>query len=97
MNLQLLLVSFSTSDGRNLQLQLLVFVGLTDGSNPCCTTWKNETSACIPDLEPCKDPNKHVFWDAFHLTETVYSIVASRCVRDKTMCTPMSIQELVKM
>ncbi|XP_057447772.1 GDSL esterase/lipase 7-like [Lotus japonicus] len=71
--------------------------GLTDGSNPCCTTWKNETSACIPDLEPCKDPNKHVFWDAFHLTETVYSIVASRCVRDKTMCTPMSIQELVKM
>ncbi|XP_061366869.1 GDSL esterase/lipase 7-like [Gastrolobium bilobum] len=71
--------------------------GLTDGGNPCCTTWANGTSACIPLSKPCRDPNEHVFWDAFHLTEAVYSIIASRCVSDRSICTPMSIQELVKM
>ncbi|RHN50271.1 putative triacylglycerol lipase [Medicago truncatula] len=70
--------------------------GLIDGRNPCCTTWQHGTSACIPFLRPCMNPSKHIFWDAFHLTEVVYSVVASRCFRNSSSCSPVSIQELVK-
>ncbi|KAL5153187.1 GDSL esterase/lipase 7 [Glycine soja] len=71
--------------------------GLTDASNPCCTTWANGTSGCIPLSKPCLNPSKHIFWDAFHLTEAVYSVIASGCLNNRSVCTPVSIQELVKM
>ncbi|KAL2335370.1 hypothetical protein Fmac_016583 [Flemingia macrophylla] len=71
--------------------------GLTEARHPCCTTWANETSGCIPLSKPCPHPTKHVFWDAFHLTETVYSIIASGCLKNGSICTPVSIPELVKM
>ncbi|RDX70190.1 GDSL esterase/lipase 7, partial [Mucuna pruriens] len=70
--------------------------GLTDKSNPCCTTWANGTSGCIPFTKPCMNPSEHVFWDAFHLTEAVYSVIASACISNRSVCTPMSVQELVK-
>ncbi|XP_027152664.1 GDSL esterase/lipase 7 [Coffea eugenioides] len=69
--------------------------GLRDTSNPCCTTWANGTSACILGLPPCPDPNKHYFWDGFHLTEAVYKVVAESCIWNSSICSPNSIKELV--
>ncbi|KAL3525812.1 hypothetical protein ACH5RR_014184 [Cinchona calisaya] len=70
--------------------------GLQDTSNPCCITWANGTSACIPNLVPCQDTDKHYFWDGFHLTEAVYKVVGERCINDSSICTPKSIEQLVK-
>ncbi|PON58057.1 Lipase [Parasponia andersonii] len=69
--------------------------GLTDTSNPCCETWKNGTSGCIPFTKPCKERNSHYFFDAFHLTETVCSAIASRCFDDSSVCSPF-IKQLVQ-
>ncbi|XP_062016979.1 GDSL esterase/lipase 7-like [Rosa rugosa] len=70
--------------------------GLEDGSNPCCTTWNNGTSACIPWAKPCFQPNSHFFWDAFHLTESASSVIATGCFNDTTVCTPLNIKKLVQ-
>ncbi|KAL1812615.1 hypothetical protein ACET3Z_022680 [Daucus carota] len=70
--------------------------GLTDSSNPCCITWQNGTSRCIPGTWPCGDADKHYFWDGFHLTEAVYSVLGRRCINDNKICTPMSIKQLVQ-
>lgn len=70
--------------------------GLLDTSNPCCTTWANGTSACIPKLKPCPNPDQHYFFDAYHLTESVYSVLASHCINDRSVCSP-TLKELVQM
>ncbi|XP_050226884.1 GDSL esterase/lipase 7-like [Mercurialis annua] len=70
--------------------------GLMDTSNPCCRTWGNGTSACIPWISACSFPNKHYFFDAFHLTETVCSSIASHCINDKSVCSP-TLDQLIKM
>ncbi|XP_002525954.2 GDSL esterase/lipase 7 [Ricinus communis] len=70
--------------------------GLMNTKNPCCKTWGNGTSGCIPWLAPCSNPNKHYFFDAYHLTETVCSSIASRCINDPSVCSP-TVNELVRM
>ncbi|KAJ6707557.1 GDSL-LIKE LIPASE/ACYLHYDROLASE-RELATED [Salix viminalis] len=70
--------------------------GLLDTSNPCCITWANGTSACIPELKPCPDPNHHYFFDGYHLTETVYSVLARACIDDKSVCSP-TLKDLVQL
>ncbi|XP_010029428.2 GDSL esterase/lipase 7 [Eucalyptus grandis] len=70
--------------------------GLTDSRNPCCLTWGNGTLTCIPLLTPCLDADKHFFWDGFHFTEKVSSILASRCFNDANVCSPVSLQHLVQ-
>ncbi|MCD7450940.1 hypothetical protein HAX54_009086 [Datura stramonium] len=70
--------------------------GLMDPTSPCCITWGNGTSACIPELLPCRDANKHYFWDGYHLTETVYGVIATKCFNDTSVCIPNNIKELVE-
>ncbi|KAG6720754.1 hypothetical protein I3842_03G076800 [Carya illinoinensis] len=71
--------------------------GLADSSSPCCTTWENGTSGCIPFLlTRCPDAYKYFFWDAFHFTEAVSSIIAARCFNTST-CSPFNIKELVQL
>ncbi|XWS75627.1 hypothetical protein CRYUN_Cryun01aG0107300 [Craigia yunnanensis] len=70
--------------------------GYTDTSNPCCTTWGNGTSACIPWLVPCPNPNQHFFWDGYHNTEKGNSVAASFCFNDPEFCSPFSIRELIQ-
>ncbi|KAH7851114.1 hypothetical protein Vadar_007476 [Vaccinium darrowii] len=70
--------------------------GLRDVSDACCTTWANGTSGCIPELQPCTPTDNHYFWDAFHLTEAVYSVIAARCINDTSVCKPASITELIQ-
>ncbi|KAH9676131.1 GDSL esterase/lipase 7 [Citrus sinensis] len=70
--------------------------GIADASNPCCTAFFNGTSGCIPYLRPCNNTNKHYFWDGYHPTEDVYSILASGCINNASFCTPHSLKDLVK-
>ncbi|KAH7532806.1 hypothetical protein FEM48_Zijuj04G0061200 [Ziziphus jujuba var. spinosa] len=63
-----------------------------DSSNPCCTTW---TSSCIPWLMPCSEASSHYFWDAYHMTEAVCSVIANRCFNDSSVCSP-SIYQLLQ-
>ncbi|KAH9739740.1 GDSL esterase/lipase 7 [Citrus sinensis] len=70
--------------------------GIADASNPCCTAFFNGTSGCIPYLRPCNNTNKHYFWDGYHPTEVVYSILASGCINNASFCTPYSLKDLVK-
>ncbi|XP_006365666.1 GDSL esterase/lipase 7-like [Solanum tuberosum] len=70
--------------------------GLMDPTSPCCITWGNGTSACIPELEPCGDADKHYFWDGYHLTETIYRVIATKCFNGTSLCIPKNIKELVE-
>ncbi|KAK4602847.1 hypothetical protein RGQ29_011725 [Quercus rubra] len=71
--------------------------GLIDSETPCCITWENGTSGCIPLLPPCPHAYQHFFWDAFHLTETVYSVIATRCFNDASFCSPFNIKQLIQL
>uniref|UniRef100_A0A7N0VGQ9 GDSL esterase/lipase n=1 Tax=Kalanchoe fedtschenkoi TaxID=63787 RepID=A0A7N0VGQ9_KALFE len=68
--------------------------GLVDSVNPCCKTWFNGTSGCIPFSSPCHNIKQHYFWDAFHLTEPVYSVIATHCFNGTDVCSPMNIKQL---
>uniref|UniRef100_A0A7N0T8J0 GDSL esterase/lipase n=1 Tax=Kalanchoe fedtschenkoi TaxID=63787 RepID=A0A7N0T8J0_KALFE len=68
--------------------------GLVDSVNPCCKTWFNGTSGCIPFSSPCHNIKQHYFWDAFHLTEPVYSVIARHCFNGTDVCSPMNIKQL---
>ncbi|KAJ4833086.1 hypothetical protein Tsubulata_001062 [Turnera subulata] len=70
--------------------------GLVDTGNACCETWSNGTSGCIPFRKPCPNPNANYFFDAFHLSETVCNVLASRCMNDTTACTPV-LNDVIKM
>lgn len=77
-------------------VNIFVFVGLMDPTSPCCITWGNGTSTCIPELVPCRDANKHYFWDGYHLTETLYRVIATKCFNGTSVCIPKNIKELVE-
>ncbi|KAL7101100.1 hypothetical protein ACP275_08G035600 [Erythranthe tilingii] len=70
---------------------------LSDSMNACCVTWLNGTSGCIPELGAlaCHNPDKHYFWDGYHLTETVYRTIASLCFNGSSVCIPKNIKDLV--
>ncbi|PIM97918.1 Triacylglycerol lipase [Handroanthus impetiginosus] len=71
--------------------------GFSDTTNPCCATWFNVPSGCVPapGVQACPHPEDHFFWDGVHLTETVYETVASSCFNGSSFCVPKNIQELV--
>ncbi|KAF4375926.1 hypothetical protein F8388_010079 [Cannabis sativa] len=69
--------------------------GLVDTSSGCCKSLLNGTSGCIPLQQPCKESTSHYFWDAFHLTETVCSLIANGCFTDSSICSP-TINQLVQ-
>ncbi|KAL1557136.1 GDSL esterase/lipase 7-like [Salvia divinorum] len=71
--------------------------GLSDSSNPCCVTWMNGTSGCVPGLGAlaCKQPDKQYFFDAYHLTETLYKHIATLCFNTSSVCIPQNISDLL--
>ncbi|KAM7524112.1 hypothetical protein LguiA_014014 [Lonicera macranthoides] len=70
--------------------------GLKDSSNPCCASWLNGTLVCIPELNPCANTDEHYFWDGYHLTQTMYSTIATHCINDASFCNPINIKELLQ-
>ncbi|XP_021867400.1 GDSL esterase/lipase 7-like [Spinacia oleracea] len=71
--------------------------GLSDSSNPCCKTWLNGTSSCIPEEAPCQNPNNHYFWDGYHPTELVYSRLSAQCIHGSSLCVPLNLSHLVQL
>lgn len=76
---------------------IYIIAGLMDASNPCCSALLNGTSGCIPLLKPCNNADRHFFWDGYHQTEAVYSLVASRCITDSSVCVPFTLNKLLNM
>ncbi|KAK6913406.1 GDSL lipase/esterase [Dillenia turbinata] len=70
--------------------------GLTDTRNPCCTALFG-TSSCIPMVPGCKDAAERFFWDGVHQTEAVYKIESDQCIHNSSFCSPLSIEELVRL
>ncbi|XP_075493636.1 GDSL esterase/lipase 7-like [Primulina tabacum] len=70
--------------------------GLKDTSNPCCIALMNGTSACIPGLPACPDPDQHFFWDGYHPTESVNRVLGTDCFSGTSVCIPKNIQELMQ-
>lgn len=68
-----------------------------NANNPCCTTWGNGDSKCIPLLKPCPKADKFYFWDGFHPTESVHSLIASACTNNASVCIPLTLKDLVNM
>ncbi|KAJ8775331.1 hypothetical protein K2173_020335 [Erythroxylum novogranatense] len=64
--------------------------GLEDTSNPCCITLFN--GICIPWLKACINPDDHLFFDGYHITEALVSVIAAHCIADTSVCNPTIIQ-----
>ncbi|XP_050226886.1 GDSL esterase/lipase 7-like [Mercurialis annua] len=70
--------------------------GLKDTSNTCCDALNNGTSTCIRGKISCPNPEQFYFFDAFHPTELPYSLIASHCINDRSICSP-TLKEFVKL
>ncbi|KAK3007490.1 hypothetical protein RJ639_014612 [Escallonia herrerae] len=52
-------------------------VGITFLNTPCCNV-TTTTGLCIPNQAPCSNRNMYAFWDAFHPTEIINVLAATR-------------------
>ncbi|KAL5703993.1 hypothetical protein ACHQM5_022476 [Ranunculus cassubicifolius] len=65
----------------------------------CCGIGRNQGQVtCLPYSVPCFNRNEYVFWDAFHPTEAVNSILARRAYEGPPNdCYPVNLKQLVQM
>lgn len=58
------------------------YVGFKEGEKACCGSGRyNGIFSCggkrgVKEFELCKNPNEFIFWDSYHLTESVYKKMA---------------------
>ncbi|XP_043705617.1 GDSL esterase/lipase 7-like [Telopea speciosissima] len=72
-------------------------LGLTeDIVKSCCLGPSNGTLPCTSSQPSCKNANQFVYFDGLHPTEEVNSKVAEAVFSDSSVCSPVSIQELVE-
>ncbi|GMH31408.1 hypothetical protein Nepgr_033251 [Nepenthes gracilis] len=71
--------------------------GFTVVDAGCCGLGRNQGQVtCLPYAVPCANRSQYVFWDAFHTTEAVNSILARRAVAGPPSdCYPINLQQLV--
>ncbi|KAL3528169.1 hypothetical protein ACH5RR_012825 [Cinchona calisaya] len=62
----------------------------------CCGIGRNQGQiTCLPFVTPCFNRKQYVFWDAFHPTEDVCTILAQRAYSGPPSdCYPMNVQQL---
>ncbi|CAO2827183.1 unnamed protein product [Amaranthus hypochondriacus] len=70
--------------------------GFSDNKNPCCTSWMNGKLLCVPNVAPCGDSDKHIFWDGFHPTEAATRDYITQCIFGSSICVPFNIKQLVQ-
>ncbi|KAK8487561.1 hypothetical protein V6N13_016404 [Hibiscus sabdariffa] len=65
----------------------------------CCETGGGGGELCIRDSAPCSSPEKYIFWDGVHLTETHYKIIAESAYdcTSPSCAAPFNIQKLAKL
>ncbi|KAJ8436007.1 hypothetical protein Cgig2_007665 [Carnegiea gigantea] len=71
--------------------------GLSDSGNPCCETWLNGTPLCIPEQKACPNPSRHYFFDGYHPTEAIFSLLAAHCINGSSVCLPLNLKRLVQL
>ncbi|KAH7556952.1 hypothetical protein JRO89_XS11G0016500 [Xanthoceras sorbifolium] len=71
-------------------------VGMTDTRDTCCVAAENGTRPCIRDIAPCNNRNEHVYFDPFHASESTHFILAKRCLKESSICTPISLVDLLR-
>ncbi|XP_051126358.1 GDSL esterase/lipase At5g08460-like [Andrographis paniculata] len=71
--------------------------GLKVRDRGCCGLGKNRGQiTCLPMLVPCSNRQEYVFWDAFHPTQVVNQMLASRAHSGtQSDCYPLNIQQIV--
>ncbi|CAN1336162.1 GDSL esterase/lipase At1g71250 [Linum perenne] len=62
----------------------------------CCGIGRNQGQiTCLPYAVPCTNRNGYVFWDAFHPTQAVNSILARRAFSGPPRdCYPINVQQM---
>ncbi|KAL5811750.1 hypothetical protein ACOSQ3_026700 [Xanthoceras sorbifolium] len=70
--------------------------GMTDTRDTCCVAAENGTRPCIRDIAPCNNRNEHVYFDPFHASESTHFILAKRCLKESSICTPISLVDLLR-
>ncbi|CAI9108832.1 OLC1v1008528C1 [Oldenlandia corymbosa var. corymbosa] len=73
--------------------------GITVTDRACCGIGRNEGQiTCLPLSVPCANRNQYVFWDAFHPTQIVNQILATRAYSGTPSdCYPINIQQMAKL
>lgn len=68
------------------------YFGFTVLDRACCALGP---VTCLPNTMPCSERNQYVFWDAYHPTEAVNSILAHRAFTGPPSdCYPINFQQL---
>ncbi|XP_060206016.1 GDSL esterase/lipase 5-like isoform X2 [Lycium barbarum] len=74
--------------------------GLKEGKRACCGTGRfRGICSCggkrpVKQFEVCKSPNKHVFWDSYHLTQTIYQQMAAEMWNGPLIGGPSTLKTL---
>ncbi|KAL8131648.1 GDSL esterase/lipase At5g08460-like isoform X1 [Apium graveolens] len=70
--------------------------GFTVTDEGCCGIGRNKGQiTCLPLLLPCKNRKEYLFWDAFHPTEAVNQILATRAYSGSPDdCYPINVQQM---
>ncbi|KAF6169117.1 hypothetical protein GIB67_038614 [Kingdonia uniflora] len=71
-----------------------LIAGFVETKDPCCFAWDG-TLTCTPNVLPCHNIDGYFWWDAYHLTQAVYSVIARDCFNGSLACVPVNIQQLL--
>ncbi|ERN05769.1 hypothetical protein AMTR_s00006p00253020 [Amborella trichopoda] len=74
--------------------------GFTYGNTACCGLGRyGGYLRCLPLQPPCNNRDQYVFFDAFHPTSAVNSIIAERCYGESPTddCYPIGVRELAQL
>ncbi|XP_026416884.1 GDSL esterase/lipase At1g71250-like [Papaver somniferum] len=72
--------------------------GFQVNDHGCCGLGLNQGQiTCLPNATPCANRKEYVFWDAFHPTEAVNSILALRAyLGPPSDCHPINVKQMVQ-
>ena len=77
-------------------MRMFIISGFSVEDKGCCGIGRNQGQiTCLPWVVPCSNRNTSVFWDAFHPTEAVNSILAQRAFNGPPRdCYPINVQQM---
>ncbi|KAK1323887.1 GDSL esterase/lipase [Acorus calamus] len=76
-----------------------LMLGFTMIDHGCCGIGRNQGEVtCLPMQVPCLNWNQYVFWDAFHPTQAVNTILAQRAFTGPPSdCYPINVQQMAQL
>ncbi|XVF65439.1 hypothetical protein PTKIN_Ptkin09bG0249200 [Pterospermum kingtungense] len=71
--------------------------GFKDVRTACCIDKNGARSGtCAPNVAPCEDRKTSAFFDAFHPSESMHFLWARRFLNDSSICSPMTLIQLMQ-